>query len=117
MRAEDITEQNSLVQSDQAEAVKNIEGGEFFSMRPDAFKQNKVELQPTVDYAKLPPVATPTVASFAAAEFLDECDSELRAAFDERRIDAALETVARVGIDLQLASGLRDGCRIEERDF
>ena len=42
---------------------------------------------------------------------------EIEAAEAERRIDAALEAIARVGDDAELAAGLRDVQRVPERGF
>ena len=50
---------------------------------------------------------------FAAAEFQDHARGDLRAGLDEGRIDAALEAIARIGIDAELAAGRGGADRIE----
>ena len=45
------------------------------------------------------------------------CGRELEARQHEGRIDAALEAIARIGIDAELAAGLRDVERIPQRRF
>ena len=53
----------------------------------------------------------------AAAELHDELGRELQPRHHEGRIDAALEPVARVRIDAELAAGLRDVDLVPQRRF
>ena len=53
----------------------------------------------------------------AAAEIEHHPGRELEARHHEGRIDAALEAVARVGVDAELAAGLGDVERLPERRF
>ena len=61
--------------------------------------------------------ATVTVRRRAAAEVEHHLGGELQARQHEGRIDAALEAIARVGIDAELAAGLRDVERLPQRRF
>ena len=51
----------------------------------------------------------------AATELHDEARRQLEAGKREGRIDAALETIARVGHDAELATAFGDICRVPER--
>ncbi len=51
----------------------------------------------------------------AAAHLHDEPGRQLKSRHHEGRIDAALETIARVGIDAELAAGLRDVDLVPQR--
>ena len=53
----------------------------------------------------------------AAAQIEHHLRREFEARHHEIRIDAALEAVARVGIDAELAAGLRDVDRLPQRRF
>ena len=53
----------------------------------------------------------------AAAEVEHHPGRELQARHHEGRIDAALEAIARIGIDAELAAGLRDVERLPQRRF
>ena len=53
----------------------------------------------------------------AAAQFEHQLGRELEARQHEGRIDAALEAIARIGIDAELAAGLRDVDRVPQRGF
>ena len=53
----------------------------------------------------------------AAAQFQHHVGREIEPGQHEGRIDAALETIARVGIDAELAAGLRDIAGIPQRRF
>ena len=51
----------------------------------------------------------------AAAEIEHHLRRQLEPRHHESRIDAALEAIARIGIDAELAAGLRDVERIPQR--
>lgn len=61
--AEDITPQTSVIDTPQPEAVQNIQGANVFGISPDVYKSQKEFLQPVLDAAQLPPVASPVVAA------------------------------------------------------
>lgn len=63
MRNEDVSAQAQFATTPQSEAVQNIQGGEFFEINPEAFKNNKVELLPTMKAATQPNVASPLLAT------------------------------------------------------
>lgn len=62
MFKEDVTAQSDLATSTQDDAVRNIQGGEYFTLNPVEFKENWETLQPEIDRLKRDPTATPVLA-------------------------------------------------------
>jgi hypothetical protein len=63
MSAEDISNDLQNATTDPSEALKSVEGGQFFDMSPDSYKDYKNHLEPTKETLQGPMTASRTVAS------------------------------------------------------
>lgn len=62
----EISNQMNLVDSTPQEAAQNINNANIFNIGADVFKEQKVDLQPTVDQLARPKDATPAVTDFVS---------------------------------------------------